>query len=121
MPEVVAILGASKDESRYAYKAQIALINNAHTVVPINPKYDIINGIQCYPNLVSYRHKIDTVTAYVRASILSELVDDIIQASPARVILNPGTEDSKVIERLQAADIEVEAACTLVLLRTSQF
>jgi predicted CoA-binding protein len=121
MPEVVAILGASKDKSRYAYKAQIALIDNAHTVVPINPKYDMLNGIRCYPNLASYSHKIDTVTAYVRAAILSSLVNDIIQASPDRVILNPGTEDSKVIEKLQTAGIQVEAACTLVLLRTSQF
>ncbi len=121
MPEVVAILGASKDQSRYAYKAQILLANNAHIVVPINPKYDMINGVPCYPRLASYPHKIDTITVYVRASILSGLVEDIIQASPNRVIFNPGADDSQAIKKLQIAGIQTEAACTLVLLRTSQF
>jgi predicted CoA-binding protein len=121
MPQIVAILGASKDPSRYAYKAQLLLNTNGHTVVPINPKYDMINGIQSYPNLSSYPHKIDTITVYVRPSILSGLIKDIIQVSPDRIIFNPGTIDSNLIEQLQKAGIQVEMACTLVLLSTSQF
>ena len=121
MPQIVAILGASKDPSRYAHKAQLMLNTKGHTVVPINPKYDIINGIQSYPNLASYPHKIDTVTVYVRPSILSGLTKDIIQASPDRIIFNPGTTDSNLIELIQKAGIKVETACTLVLLSTSQF
>ncbi len=121
MPEVVAILGASKEQSRYAHKAQLLLISNGHTVVPINPKYDMINGIRCYPDLTSYSHKIDTITVYVQPSILLSLVNEIIQTSPDRIIFNPGTNDSYVIEQLQKAGIQVEVACTLVLLRTSQF
>lgn len=121
MTKVVAIVGASKEKFRYAHRAQLLLIDKGHTVVPINPKYDMINGIQCYPDLTSYPHKIDTITVYVRASILSDLVEEIIQTSPNRIILNPGTYDSSVINHLQQAGVEVEIACTLVLLNTSQF
>ncbi len=121
MPEVVAILGASNSQYRYAHKAQNALADQGHTPVPINPKYDTVNGIQCYPNLASYPHKIDTITVYVRPSILSGLVQDIIQTSPRRVIFNPGSDDSASMKKIEAAGIEVEMACTLVLLRTSQF
>ena len=121
MPEVVAILGASEEQSRYAHKAQLLLTTNGHTVVPINPKYDMINGIRCYPDLAACSHKIDTITVYVRPFILLSLVADIIQASPDRIIFNPGTEDSNVIHRLQKAEIKIETACTLVLLQTSQF
>tara|TARA_R110002096_G_scaffold405590_1_gene603672 strand:- start:1714 stop:2079 length:366 start_codon:yes stop_codon:yes gene_type:complete len=121
MSKTVAILGASKDKSRYSHKAQMLLIENGHTVVPINPKYDEINGSKCYPNLASYPDKIDTITVYVRTSIISGLVNDIIQASPDHIIFNPGTENSKIIQQLQEAGIDVEMACTLVLLRTSQF
>ncbi|MDW3095006.1 MAG: CoA-binding protein [Gammaproteobacteria bacterium] len=121
MSEAVAILGASNQHYRHAYKAQLSLISNGHTAVPINPKYDIIDGIQCHPDLASCSHKIDTITVYVRPFILSNLVADIIESSPGRVILNPGTEDSNIIKQLQKADILVEVACTLVLLRTSEF
>lgn len=121
MSEVVAILGASNNQSRYAHKAQNALVEQGHTPVPVNPKYDMVNGVQCHPNLASYPHKVDTITVYVRPAILSSLVQDIIQASPKRVIFNPGSDDSASMRKLEAAGIEVEMACTLVLLRTSQF
>jgi uncharacterized protein len=121
MSKIVAIIGASKDKSRYAHKAQTLLIANGHTVIPINPNHDMIKSIRCYPNLASQPHKIDTITVYVRASIVSSIVDDIIQACPNRIIFNPGTIDSNVIEQLQKVGIQVEIACTLVLLNTSQF
>ena len=121
MIEAVAILGASKNQSRYANKAQKFLIEKGHTTIPINPKYDTIDGIKCYPNLESYSQNINTITVYVQPSILSTLVRDIIQASPYRVIFNPGTENEKVIDQLEKAGIEIQMACTLVLLRTSQF
>jgi len=121
MTETVAILGASKNQSRYANKAQRFLIEKGHTTIPINPKYDKIDGIKCYPNLASCSQNIDTITVYVRPPILSTLVQDIIQSSPYRVILNPGTINENAINQLEKAGIEIQMACTLVLLRTSQF
>ena len=53
MPENVAILGASAKPARYAYKAQVALLAHGHTPVPINPKYQQIDGIQCFSDLKS--------------------------------------------------------------------
>ena len=121
MPEVVAILGASNEQYRYAHKAQLSLTSHGHTAVPINPKYDMINGLRCYPNLASYPHKIDTITVYVRPYILSSLAEEIIHTSPDRIIFNPGTTDSHIIKQLQKVKIQIEVACTLVLLNTSQF
>ena len=121
MTETVAILGASKNQSRYANKAQSFLIEKGYTPIPINPKYDEIDGIKCYPDLASYTQNIDTITVYVRPHILSTLVQNIIKSSPYRVILNPGTEDERIMSQLKDAGIKIQQACTLVLLRTSQF
>ena len=121
MTETVAVLGASKNQLRYAYKAQKFLIEKGHTTIPINPNYNMVDGVKCYPRLASYSEKINTITVYVRPSILSTLVQEIIQASPYRVILNPGTENDKAIDQLKKAGIEIQIACTLVLLSTSQF
>ncbi len=121
MSEVVAVLGASEDHSRYAHKAQLLLTTSGHTVVPINPKYNMVNGIRCFPDLAACPHKIDTITVYIRPFILLNLVADIIHISPNRIIFNPGTEDRNIIKKMQKAGIKVEIACTLVLLRTAQF
>lgn len=121
MTETVAILGASNNQSRYANQTQKFLIEKGHTTIPINPKYDKIDGIKCYADLASCPQNIDTITVYVRPPILSTLVQDIIQSSPDRVILNPGTINENAINQLEIAGIEIQMACTLVLLSTSQF
>lgn len=121
MLETVAILGASSSQSRYSYKAQRMLIEEGHTAVPINPKYKSIDGLNCYDNLKLYSDKIDTITVYVRPSISMKVIEDIIQVAPRRVILNPGADNRQIIDKLRGAGIQVETACTLVLLRTGQF
>ena len=121
MAETVVILGASANPDRYSYKAQVALIENGHIPVPVNPGYNQIDGIQCYPELKSVKCHIDTITVYVRPAILRGMTEDIIHARPRRVIFNPGAECREVSARLEAAGIKVRNACTLVLLNTSQF
>jgi hypothetical protein len=121
MTETVAILGASINPNRFSHKAQLALAEYGHNPVPVNPKYDNIDGIQCYPNLVSFPGRIDTITIYVKSSILRAMTEEVIQVHPKRVIFNPGAECKDVSTRLKSAGIEVQNACTLVLLKTSQF
>ena len=117
----VAILGASTNQSRMSHKAQLLLRDKGYMPIPINPSAEMVDGVTCYPDLLSCPMTINTVVVYVRPAILKSEVGAIIHANPQRVILNPGTEDKLSIRRLEQADIEVEAACTLVLLNTGQF
>ena len=48
-------------------------------------------------------------------------IEEIIEAKPRRIIMNPGAENSALSVRAEKAGIEVVEACTLVLLRTGQF
>ena len=121
MAETVVILGASINPDRYSYKTQQVLIENGHTPVPVNPRYDQIDGIQCYPELKSLECNIDTITIYVKPAILRNMTEDIIHVNPKRVIFNPGAECPEVSARLESAGIKVQNACTLILLNTSQF
>ncbi len=121
MTETVVILGASINPNRYSYMVQLALIENGHTPVPVNPKYDQIDGITCYPELKSLPCKIDTITIYLNPDNLRPMTEDILHVQPRRVIFNPGAECQEVSTRLESAGIKVQNACTLVLLNTSQF
>jgi len=59
---------------------------------------------------------VHTVTLYMRPSRQRDYYDAIIQLDPTRVIFNPGTENPEFYSLLEAAGIEVEVACTLVML-----
>jgi predicted CoA-binding protein len=121
MPETVAILGASRNPARYSYRAQLSLLEHGHTPLPINPRYDQVDGIRCLPDVKSINSHIDTITVYVRPEILKPMIDDIIHIKPGRVIFNPGSESVEASARFESAGITVQNACTLVLLNTSTF
>ena len=116
----VVVLGASPSPSRYAHKAMSLLEEFQHDVTLVNPLYQEIEGKPCYPNLAELKD-IDTVTLYVTPKHLKPHMDDLIRLKPRRVIANPGTYDPELMGQLSKSGIQVEDACTLVMLRTGQF
>ena len=118
--ETVAILGASPKPDRYAYKAFELLREYGHRPVPVNPAFPEILGEKCYPK-ISEAGPIDTVTLYLGQARSDPLIDEIIEAKPRRIIMNPGAENYALAEKAEDAGIEVVEGCTLVMLQTGQF
>ena len=121
MKETVAIIGATDNQEKYAYKAMQALLKKGHKVVLINKFKKKISGYKCYSSLEEYKGKIDTVTVYVRPDKLADYLPQIKKINPKRVIMNPGTENDSIEQELEKAELKVKQACTLVLLSTNQF
>jgi predicted CoA-binding protein len=119
--ETVAILGASPKPDRYAYQALQLLHEHGHRTLPINPAFDEILGEKCYPRISDAPGPIDTVTLYLGETLSNPLIDEIINAKPRRIIMNPGAENSALSARAEEAGIEVVEGCTLVMLRTGEF
>jgi predicted CoA-binding protein len=122
--EVVAVLGASSDSSRYAYKAVALLKEYGHEPIPVHPRetevlgYKVVSSIS---ELTKLGKKIDTLTMYVNPALSTKYQQDIIDLKPGRVIFNPGSENPDLEKALVKNGIKVEEACTLVLLRTNQY
>lgn len=120
--EVVAVIGASSDTSRYSYKAMEMLEEYGHQPIPVHPREEEVLGRKVIHNLGELAgKKIDTITVYVNPAISDKYEKDILLVRPKRVIFNPGAENPKLQDSLTKNGIAVENACTLVLLRTSQF
>ena len=120
MNKKTVIIGASTDKSRYSYKAVIALQNNKHEAIPVGIKSGEINGSK----IITEKNSIlgvDTVTMYVGPQNQPFWYDYILSLNPKRVIFNPGAENPAFEEMLVNKGIEVEQACTLVLLSTGQY
>ena len=117
----IAILGASDNPDRYAYLAQVKLQEHGYSVYPVSKSGKDILGVRGYVRLSQISEKLDTVTLYLNPIHLVDVLGDILEKKPRRVIFNPGTESETHIEKLEQAGIVVEQACTLVLLSTNQF
>ena len=119
--ETVVVLGASPKPERYSNKAVRLLLEHGHRVVPVHPTIAEIEGLEVKKSLDDIEDQIDTITVYLSPAISTPLASQMLTLNPKRVIFNPGTENPELRERLTEHGIEVEEACTLVLLNTGQF
>lgn len=114
------VLGATTKPERYAFKAITALVEKGHAVVAIGQNLGEVAGIKIQTKALPIKN-IDTVTLYLNPARQRDYYNYIIEAHPKRVVFNPGTENPEFYQLLQLNDIEVEVACTLVLLATNQY
>lgn len=114
------VIGATTNKERYAYKAIHSLIQHNHQVVAIGSKQGMAVDVLIETNKILFKG-IDTVTLYINPKVQEEYYDYIISLKPRRVIFNPGTENQLFYEILKQNNIEIEVACTLVLLATNQY
>ncbi len=121
-----AVLGASPKADRYSHMAMMKLKEGGYPVIPVNPAYEEIEGLQVASDLAAAvkaagTEGLDTVTVYIGAYHLAPLIPDIVAANPKRVIFNPGTENLEAQTALNTVGIPWLEACTLVLLATKQY
>lgn len=119
--EIVAVLGASPKPDRYAYKAMEMLRQHGHRPMPVNPAFSEVLGETCYGSIGEVPEPIQTVTLYLGKQRSDPLIAEIIAAGPRRIIMNPGAENDELARQAEAAGIEIDYACTLVLLQTGAF
>jgi|SRR6478672_2302599 len=114
------VLGATTRPDRYAYMAINSLVGKEHPVMAIGVDKGEVAGVTIQTKAIPLKN-IDTVTLYLNPMRQREYYNYIIETHPKRVIFNPGTENPEFYQLLKSNNIEVEVACTLVLLATNQY
>jgi predicted CoA-binding protein len=114
------VLGASPNPSRYAYTAVRRLKANGHEVIPLGIRDGEIDGIKILngqPDL----QDVHTVTVYLNPVRQAEYYGYLLNLRPKRIIFNPGAENPELMQLAKKEGIEVQTACTLVLLSIDDF
>jgi len=116
------IIGATPNESRYAFLAAKMLTSYNHEIVPVGIKQGSVLGHE----IKDLRQKplikdVDTVTLYIGPQHQPEWYSYILDLKPKRIIFNPGTENEEFEQLAEDKSIEALQACTLVLLRSGQY
>ncbi|MEM6966606.1 MAG: CoA-binding protein [Bacteroidota bacterium] len=114
------VLGATTNPSRYGYIATSRLKSYGHEVVPVGVREGHIEGIEILngkPNVEG----VDTITLYLNPKRQAEYYDYILGLHPKRIVFNPGTENPELVALAKEKGIEVEIACTLVMLSVGNY
>lgn len=120
MTKKTLVLGASTNPGRYAHIAINRLKSAQVPTVALGLRKGEVAGVPIETEKVPFEN-VHTVTLYLGAPRQEEYYDYIISLKPRRVIFNPGTENPEFYSLLQENNIEVEIACTLILLSTKQY
>ena len=114
------VFGASLRPQRYSNLAVHRLVAHGKETVAFGPKEGQIAGILIETDL-SKISDVHTITLYLGRERQPQYYEAILKLAPKRVIFNPGTENPEFYALLKENGIEVEVACTLVMLATNQY
>lgn len=116
----VAIVGASRDRSKYGNISLRAHLNRGYEVYPVNPNASEVEGITCFASVSDIPvHPLDRVTVYLPPHQTLALLDELEALHPREIWLNPGSADRRVRERAEELGLETIEACSIVDLGTS--
>ena len=117
----VAVLGATPKPGRFAHQAMLLLKKHGDKITPVHPRFEEIDGIKAVKHMNEINDPVQTLTLYVGAAKLDNMIDEVIDLKPQRVIFNPGTESRALQKALSQNNIQWVEDCTLVMLNSGNF
>jgi len=115
----VAVIGASSDRSKFGNKAVRAWANQGHSVYPVNPKQDEIEGWKVFRSVADIPVDLDAVLIYLPPAITMTVLAAIADKGTNQLFLNPGSENSKVLAEAERLGLSPIRACAIVAIGDS--
>lgn len=83
---VIAIVGCSGRTSRTSHTIARYLLSNGFEIVPVNPNYDKILGLDCYPSIADIPDgvRVDIVNIFRNPRHTAGIVREVIEFRDAR-------------------------------------
>lgn len=111
----IALFGASPRPDSLALKIQNRIISWNQTFLPINPKYEKIEGIKTYPDLISLPEIPDLVVFMTNPQVSLALLDQVAVKKVKKVWFQPGSFDDSVIAKAETLNLKINTThCILV-------
>lgn len=111
-PKSIALVGASRDESKLTGRPQRILARHAYPgpVYPINPRYAEIEGQTCYPHIAAVPSAVDLALIMTPAASVPQSLQDCGAAGVRNaIIISSGFEEAAEGQSLSAQLREVAA------------
>lgn len=116
----VAVIGASRDRSRFGNISVRAHLRQGYRVFPINPHAAEIEGLPTYHRLAELPvEHLDRVTVYVPPETGIHLLEEIAECDVDEIWFNPGSADDELRSRAAELGLPIVEGCSIVDLGVS--
>lgn len=110
----VMIVGASTNPDKYGNKAVRAYLNQKHTVLPVHPSAETIEGINAYPDVAAAPGPIDRASMYVPPEVGFDVVTKLAgRGDVAELWFNPGSDSDALIDHARSLGFQPVRACSI--------
>lgn len=120
MSKTTLVLGASLNENRFSNRCVKTLVSANIPVLAVGLREGLIDQIPVLKEIPESA-EIDTVTLYLNPENQKVWYSILLNLKPARVIFNPGTENSGFEQMLESKGIEVVEDCTLMMVHGGRY
>jgi uncharacterized protein len=103
----VALVGVSNNPLRSSNFVATYLVRTPYRMYPVNPNYDEVLGLRCYPSLDSLPEVPDVVDCFRRAEELPAVVDDAISVGAKVVWFQLGLRNDEAAAKAVEAGLDV--------------
>lgn len=114
-----AVVGASRDRSKYGNKVLRAYLQASRAVYAVNPTSDTVEGLRAYPNLTELPEVVYGVSIITPPGVTQSIVEQAGQLGITNLWMQPGAESDLAIARAKQLGMNVIAGgpCILVALK----
>jgi len=110
----IAVVGLSPDPSKASYGVA-QYLSQYYEVVPVNPNYEDIEGVPCYPTVASIPRSVDLIDVFQRSERVPDFVDDALAAGSPYFWMQLGIRNAAARAALEAKGVQVvDDLCTKV-------
>lgn len=116
-----AVVGVSHDPAKYGHEIFETLLAKGYRVLPVNPKYEQVDGHPCYASLEALPEKPDVVVTVVPPAVTEKAVETAARLGVGTVWMPPGAWSDRAVELCEQNGItEIHDVCLVFALRSFQ-
>ncbi len=108
-----AVVGASRDRSKYGNAVYRDLRAAGYRVLAVNPNSAEVEGDPAWPTLSTLPERPDVVDFVTPPAVTERVVDEALHLGIPRLWFQPGAESPAALERARAAGAVVVTACAM--------
>lgn len=116
--EAFAVVGASANRAKYGNKVLRCYQQNRHSVVPVHPTEQEIEGLACIPSVQELPEHVSSISIITPPQVTEEVIEQALARGVRNIWMQPGAESPRAIAACRAVGVNViaDGSCLLVVL-----